>query len=57
MSEGQGGRRLVRNEDGDIGRGQIYKVDHDKGLALKATGKQLLTNFKQKQVTCSDFTL
>lgn len=36
MSAGQGGRRLVRNEDGEIGRGQIYKVDHDKGLALKA---------------------
>lgn len=55
MSDGQGGRRLVKNEDGEIGRGQIYKVDHDKGLALKTMGKQLLTNFKQKQVACSDF--
>lgn len=55
MSDGQGGRRLVKNEDGEIGRGQIYKVDHDKGLALKTMGKQLLTNFKQKHVACSDF--
>ena len=62
MTKVQGVRRLGRDEDGEMARGQTHSgfwihLDHDKefGLNPKSIGKHPLTNLKQKGVTHLDF--